>query len=188
VRDVLAQALSEEIWAKVEDPGSSEIIFGMYGGVRRTVPVNGLRIGLSPTADPVLTPHAVTLVVKRAQGQVAIVPDVSFGQPDDLIDAAWSRGLPAEVATGAVEAVLEALGRLVEPEVPIAALHAGEQVGWEVYRFLEVRAQVIDPARQMTLRQARRMEPDSGPGDLIGVNMTGLDWLTPMLWWMGGCG
>jgi hypothetical protein len=166
---------------------SGEILLGLGGGPRREVHLGGLHLSVSLADPPLVAPHAVSLL-HRHQGTVHIVHDVELGAPAALAKASAELDLPDGCLIGALEAIVRDLGRLTEPVAPLGAVHLPDEAGWEVFRFVQVREEVHDARLHIAVNEAQVLEPESRPGDLLGVSLPSQDWLTPTLCWLGGAG
>lgn len=189
LRHVLAASFRAALVSGFESalPPRSELLLGLQPGPRRCVQVGGLRLLVSLADAPGLAPHAVTPFVRAATG-LTPGPEVAFGDPDHLITAARVVGARAKLALDALRAVLCEIARPLAPGSVISAIYLDRATGWQTFRVVEVARHAPLAPEQLGLDRARAWDPDCEPGDLLGLSMPSVDWLTPVLCWMGGAG
>jgi hypothetical protein len=170
-----------------DPPRSGIVTLGLHRGERLRLRVGAVLLRTPLPESSELIPASVTLV-HRDRGSLRMAHQIRFGAPAHLRAAARAVGTSSSLGVDAIEGVVRELGRCLEPHAPVAALYEDPVLGWEAYRFLEVRHRVHDPDRHVALDRARTLEPTCGPGDLIGLSLPVQDWLTPLLSWMRGAG
>lgn len=165
----------------------SELLLGLQPSPRRCVQVGGLRLHVSLADAPGLAPHAVTPFMRASAGLISC-PEVAFGEPDHLVTAARVVGARSQLALDALRAVLCEIARPLAPRGVITPIYLDRATGWQTFRMVEVAEHTPFASEQLSLDRARALDPACQPGDLLGLSMPSVDWLTPVLCWMGGAG
>lgn len=94
------------------------------------------------------------------------------GLKREIDQIARDKGIDRSTIIGALEeAMLQAARRKYGPEREIEARFNEDLGEVELFEFREVVEEVTDPETQISLEEARRLDPDAQPGDEIGVKL-----------------
>ncbi len=94
------------------------------------------------------------------------------GLKREIDQIARDKGVDRSIIVGALEeAMLQAARRKYGPEREIEARFNEELGEVELFEFREVVEEATDPETQISLEEARRLDPEVQPGDEIGVKL-----------------
>ena len=94
------------------------------------------------------------------------------GLKREIDQIARDKGIDRSTIIGALEeAMLQAARRKYGPEREIEARFNEELGEVELFEFREVVEEVTDPETQISLEEARQLDPEAQPGDEIGVKL-----------------